>query len=146
MDNNSALLNAKWKNYFNWTIIYPTVFFTLFIVAIVGTIINQVSSLGTQSFEHLSNGNVLGLGIVVFGLAFFAFIIAMLVYTVWFVMASDTLFVLLGVNRTLGNVLNIVGLIIFGGLSFFILPIYFWIKMREYWLVRGEKFNWRAVV
>jgi hypothetical protein len=144
MDNQSILLNDKWKNYFNWTILYPTLFFVFSFIAVILFVISSIIGLGEPLHNHLSGWTTAFIG--TFFIGFILFIISMFVYFIWFIIASDTLFTLLGINRVTGNVLNIVGLFIFGGISFLILPIYFWIKMRDYWLSKGQNYSWRAVV
>jgi hypothetical protein len=148
MDNQSILLNDKWKHYFNWTIIYPTIFFALIFVIIFQFVIGSILTLGDPSHSHLSSGDIFGLATGLVGIFFIGFIfliLAMFVYLVWFIIASDILFTLLGINRLTGNLLNLAGLFIFGGISFLILPIYFWIKMRDHWNEKGQKYSWRAV-
>ena len=50
--------------------------------------------------------------------------ILQLIFVCWFIFASDTLFALLKKDRLLCNVLNILGIFVFFGLSFIVTPIY----------------------
>ncbi len=143
MDNQAILLNNKWRNYFNWTILYPAIFFaSTFLIALL-FILNYVVGMSDPSIENLFSWT--GGVIATFFFGIILFLSAMFIYLIWFIIASDTLFNLLGINRVAGNVLNIVGLLFFGGLPFLILPIFFWIKMRDYWHSKGQNYSWRAV-
>lgn len=149
MDNHSLLLNSKWKNYFNWTVIYPLIFFFLFItIVFLVALIGFSSVLAKDSFEVFT-APLMVIAVAMAGtmtLGYFALTIGMIVYWIWFIIASDNLFKMLSINRLAGNILNLLGLFILPGLSFLILPIFFWIKMRDYWDTKAINANWRAVV
>lgn len=149
MDMHSQLLNRKWKNYFNWTVIYPLIFFFTFIVIMFLVVfLGFASMLVNATFAtfiapfiamFMAMAGVMTLGV-------FALVVGMLVYWIWFIIASDNLFKMLDMNRLVGNLLNIIGLFVLPGISFFILPIIFWVKMRDYWDNKGINASWRAVV
>ena len=149
MDMHSQLLNRKWKNYFNWTVIYPLIFFFAFIlIMFLGVFLGFASMLVSQTVAVFAEPLVmLFMGVAgLMTVGILVLIIGVLFYWVWFIIASDNLFKMLNMNRVVGNLLNLIGLFIFPGLSFLILPIIFWIKMRDYWDNKRINASWRAVV
>lgn len=149
MDIQSALLNRKWKNYFNWTVIYPfLLLFGIMALAII-VVLLSFSTLLTNDLNTMIAVPFIALVMAMMGTVTLLFIlctVGVFVYLIWFIVASDYLFKLLNVNRTVGNILNLIGIFVIPGLSLLILPIYFWIKVRDYWSDRNINSSWRAVV
>lgn len=147
MNIDDNLLNKKWQSYFNWTISIPLIFFILFPIAIIFLLILGVITVNTagQSVNPdnvfmLASGGLAGLAVIIFFAA-----PLLLIYTIWFILASDALFKALNLDRVAGNILNLIGIFVIP-ISFFVLPIFFWIKMRDYWDVKGLNYSWRAVL
>lgn len=147
MDIDNHALNKKWQSYFNWTITIPLIFFVLFPIAIVFLLILGVITVNTaaqtvnmDSIFMLASGGLAGLAFIVIFAA-----PLLVIYTIWFILASDALFKALNIDRVVGNILNLIGIFVIP-ISFFVLPIFFWIKMRDYWDSRGLNYSWRAVL
>lgn len=149
MDMHSDILNRKWKNYFNWTVVYPLILFCASILLVLFAVLLSFTTLLTNDLNSMMAIPFVALVMAMTGamtLGFFVCAVGVFVYLFWFIIASDNLFKSLNINRIAGNLLNLTGLFILPGLSFLILPIFFWIKMRDYWNNKGVNASWRAVV
>lgn len=140
MEPKDILLNYKWKNYFNISLLLP-IYLCVGVVLLVG-IMYLIFSHDPANGSLESVVGFLGVSLM---LLFVGSIAVVISYLVWFIMATDTLFQYLGINRMIGNILNLVGIFVFPCLSFIILPLYFWLKMKDYWLVKGQRSSWKAV-
>lgn len=147
MNTDENVLNKKWQSYFNWTISIPLIFFVLFPMAIlflfilgVVTVNNSPNTMTPDNIFMFAGGGLAGLAFIVIFAA-----PLLLIYTIWFILASDALFKDLNIDRVVGNILNLIGIFVIP-ISFFVLPIFFWIKMRDYWDSRGLNYSWRAVL
>lgn len=152
MDTKAQLLNQRWRTYFNLAIVFPIMMSILSFGTLLMTILyymtgnNMVNAFwnSTTWTDTEVVGSVLIGGIIMVVLSMLIAIL-MLIYLIWFFIASDGLFDLLGIDRTTGNILNVIGVFVIPGVSFLFLPIFFWIKVRNYWIERGQDYNWRAL-
>jgi hypothetical protein len=143
MTHEDFLLNKTWNRFFNLAVILPIV------VALTGVFFLMLAFVGFFSLSYAANQSIdlaLFSGSALLIVLVCTFLILWFAYLIWFVIESDSLFKLLGMNRIVGNSLNIVGLIVFSGLSFLVLPILFYIKVRDYWHDRGMHPNWKGVI
>lgn len=117
---NFNLLNKKWTSYFNWSFLYPSYFF-LFIMSIF-MVLFSIGYLENFKLELLFSM------FFIFVFAFIGFGILVIIYVIAFIILSDGLFKILGYNRLLANLINIL-------LSFlclgFITFIFLWIKVKN---------------
>lgn len=141
------LINQKWKIYFEWGIVIPFCF-SMAITALFsyGFVVffksaAAVNNLNIQAFISFFLGDGLRSSFVIYGTSFLY-----ILYVVWFIYATDQLLKLMNLDRKIGNVINIIGIFVFMGLSFMVFPIYFWFQLKEYWKFKGIPNNWRAVI
>ena len=129
---NFDYLNKKWTSYFNWTVIYPSLFLILVFFGFIGSVFLLFNS-GINNDINLLIGEALGFS---FGaILLFIFLgFGIFIYIVWYFLASDTLFKLLNFNRLLWNIINIV--LFFSGLYFITLTI-LWFKIKELYVKNG---------
>lgn len=125
---NFQLLNKKWSNFYNWTVLYPTLIILLFLGSLVWFVFNS-----NMNFEYIE-GMFLG---AYFGFIILAFLL--IPYNIWFIVASDSIAKILGWNRILFNILNI-----FAVFSFlqFITIIFLWIKVKDVFEDNGYPTTW----
>ena len=139
---NDNILNKKWNNFFNWTILYPIIF--LLTLVLVFTICATIIFSGDYNIVNstiLSSVATLGVMLTVLGSILGS--LGLLFYLIWYFVAADTIFQLLGENRVAWNILNII-LFIFSG--FLIMPIILWFKLKGYWGNKSIMSNWKAVI
>lgn len=136
--NHDILLNNKWKQYFNWTLIYPAFFIIGYILLIAMIIVSNWNSLNAPDGLIVALGSSLTL-ILIFPILFIG-------YSIWFFFASDKLFQLLYMDRKLSNIFNIGSFLLLPGLSMLVTPIILWIKIKDYWNERGTISSWRGVL
>ena len=146
----NELINRKWKNYFNWTITWPSLIFLAIIVGFFYLVSHMFSvAMNGGNMDSFSENaifqSVLALGFGGVLLLFFSGIIFLL-YTVWFFIASHNLFKMLGDNYIVADIVNLILFFLLGGLCFLVTPVYLWIKMNNYWARQGIVASWRAVV
>lgn len=133
-----SLLNNKWKQYFNWTLIYPVFFIIGYIILIAMVILSNWNSINSPDGFIVALGSSLTL-ILIFPILFIG-------YSIWFFFASDKLFQLLHMDRMLSNIFNIGSFFLLPGLSLLITPIILWIKIKDYWNEKGMISSWRGVL
>lgn len=148
LTDHDSYLNESWRKFFNWSIIFPFILFLAIMCAGLFIVVHLFMPSTYDALGNMSDNQALGLmfgtiagstlGIIVLGLLY-------LIWVIWFILASDNLFKLLNINRALGNILNIIG-IFCSGLSFLIVPIFFWIQVKSYWNSLNIPSSWRAVV
>lgn len=131
---NFQLLNKKWSSFYNWTVLYPSLFILLIIL---GAGYWVFSSFANFNLEHSSEYLFGGLIGVYFGFILLAFLF--IPYTIWFIVASDSIAKLLGWNRILFNVLNILAIFSF---LYFITIIFLWIKVKDVFEDNGYPTTW----
>lgn len=146
MTHEDFLLNKTWNRFFNLIIILPIavalmggLFLIVILLGFSNLAMNFIITGGYMDASFISGSVLLMISIIIFVALWF-------MYLIGFIIESDSLFKLLGMNRIVGNSLNIVGLIVFSGLSFLVLPILFYIKVRDYWHDRGMHPNWKGVI
>lgn len=125
-------LNKKWTSYFNWTVLYPTYFllfiFVLFIgLAVVAFSVDFKVELLLSIFLILGFSILIPIGIIIF------------IYSIWFIIASDKIFQLLGYNRLLANIINI--FLTYSGLGF-ITVIVLWMKIKDIYEENNIECKW----
>lgn len=135
---NFQLLNKKWSSFYNWTILYPSL---ILLVCLLGLSYFIFSSVSNWHIESAGN-YMLG---VFFG-AYFGFIILgllLLLYTVWFVVAADSIAKTLGWNRIIFNVLNLLAIFT---LLYFITIIVLWVKVKDVFEENGFATTWTGKI
>lgn len=125
-------LNKKWTSYFNWTILYPTYFLLFVFVFFIG--LASFAFFGNFKIELLlSIFLILGFSILIpIGIIIF-------IYSIWFIIASDKIFQLLGYNRLLANIINI--FLTYSGLGF-ITVIVLWMKIKDIYEENNIECKW----
>lgn len=131
-------LDRRWRTYFNWTILYPSVGAVAFSAvaayfiyeAVVKTMENPTSALDASS------GSI-ALGFLGGAAFIFSFGLLSLLYVAWFIVASDGMFRILGMNRLASNALNLLGLFLLPGISFLITPVVLLSKVKSAWRNAG---------
>lgn len=135
MDSKAKILNEKWKHYSRWTMIYSWILFPLmYYIAL-----KLLPTLNT--FWLVGDYLLLKLGIGFIG------IISMVMYIGWFFSAINELFVLLDIDKKMVlkcNILTVI-LLAFFPIPVFIITIYLWLEMGDFWLDRMQEHTWLAV-
>lgn len=118
---NYQLLNKKWSSYYNWTITYPAYFIIFIIIGMAGIIYSGFN----ESYEDYTSATAMFFSVyfIIIG-----FLVAIIPYVLWFIIASDSLAKTLGWNRLLFNILNIFALF---SCLYFITILVFWIKIKD---------------
>jgi hypothetical protein len=138
---NNNLLDKKWKNYFNWVIVYPLIVFTLIILGVFLLIDLAINSQGDSlTAIVLVSLALIGAFVITIGKIL---LIVLLFYIIWYFLASDELFKLMGKNRVVWNIVNVI-LFLLSGL--FIMPLVLWFQIKSYWRSQGISTNWKGRV
>lgn len=139
---NHKLLNKKWSSYYNYTTLYPTFIMLAFLVGILVFIhfinfndLTDLTNLNDSGDVNSSITKLLG-EITFFAIAF---LLAMIPYFIWFFIASDSLAKMLGLNRVVFNILNILLIVSF---FYFITIFYLSSKVKETHKNAGLKTKW----
>ena len=133
---NFNLLNKKWTSYFNWSVLYPS-YFLLFTIGLFICLASVTFFINFKFELLLSILFILGFSV------FVPIIIIVFIYTIWFLIASDTLFQLLGYNRLLANIINI--LLTYSGFGF-ITIIFLWMKIKDIYEENNIEFKYSGKI
>lgn len=127
-------LNAIWNKYFNTALIAAPLTLLTYVVTFV-----MIAVYGRQIF----NGDFATFIVTTLAL-YWAAIGAVAIYAIWFIIKSDRVFKLLGINRIVANSLNIIGLVVIPGASFLVTPLILWLLVRDHWRDNKMDFNWKS--
>jgi hypothetical protein len=135
--NEDLKTNKKWKKYFLFTFIFPPLSLLFITGALYLTLILFYHSHPQYSGDTAAAVLAFMSGSTIIR-ATYIITIMTLIYTIWFIIASQYFFKLFKINKYIGFCVNFAG-IYFGGISFLILPLFFLYKIKKYWNLNNKK-------